>query len=125
PLPAGFTARIAGALRDRADLDVAIINAPRLLRGIGVAAHSVQTKLARHQTVHTGAPKRSFFDTASRIISLSFSHCQHLGGSIWTTLKLSSNTQPMLRWAPHWKHQRKRRSLRWARRRKHQRRSLR
>ena len=38
PLPPGTAGRIASALRDRADLDVAVINAPGLLRGIGVAA---------------------------------------------------------------------------------------
>ena len=38
PLPVGFTGRVAGALRDPADLNVAVIKTPRLLRGIGVSA---------------------------------------------------------------------------------------
>jgi hypothetical protein len=60
PLPAGFAGRIAGALRDRADLDVAVINAPRLLRGIGVAGGgSAEAWCASGKTEMNDTPQRA------------------------------------------------------------------
>jgi hypothetical protein len=38
PLPAGRTVRVADALRNHADPDVAIVDQPGLLLGLGIAA---------------------------------------------------------------------------------------